>query len=309
MQFAPSNGRLSAYGATIAVVLLASSAPAISRVSLARDLGALDLVFLRCVVGGLVFLPLLLVQWSRLTRQLLVIGMVLAFLHGWGMHLAAIAGLQFSPSSHASALGPGFLPIWVMLWRWIGLGSRPPSRQLAGFSLIAMGALLLVGFASRSFFDDRVLLGDLLFLLSSGLAAAYLVYVQQHALDPLQAAALVAVYSGGIALLLPWVWPAPLPLWTAAPSEILIQAAFQGFGMGAGTVLFATYATRQLGSQRFSVFLSAIPVLSLLLGRSIAGDRVHAVEAIAVLLVGSGIFVVNALAPPDLSKPTPILNQ
>ncbi len=302
MQIAASNIRWSAYGATGVVVLLASSAPAVTRLSLTQELGALDLVLLRCGIGGLVFLPFLLTRWQQLPRKLLWVGVFLAFLHGWGMHLTAIAGLQFAPASHASALGPGFLPVWVMLWRWLFLGARPDARQGAGLALIALGALLLVAYSSWSHFESGMLIGHLLFLLSSGLAAAYLVYVQQHATDPMQASALVAVYSGIVGALLLLAWPAPSALWTASPSEVITQAVFQGLGMGAGAILLASYATRQLGSQRFSVFLAAIPVLSMFFGRAIAGDSIHTHEATAVVLVSSGILVAGWLSGQQTRK-------
>lgn len=290
----------------MAVVLLASSAPAVTRLSLAHDLGALDLVLLRCGIGGLVFLPFLLANWRRVPKKLAVVGVALAFLHGWGMHLTAIAGLQFSPAGHASALGPGAVPVWVMLWRRLGYGAQPGRLQAAGLALIALGGLVLVGYSSWSSFDNKMLIGDLLFLLSSGFAAAYLVYVQQHAVDPMHATTLVAVYSGVVGGLLLWAWPTPSALWTATTSEVLIQAAFQGLGMGACAILLASYATRQLGSQRFAVFLSAIPVLSLFFGQTIVGDSVHPYEATAAALVSSGIFVAGVLAGTSAAEPVPV---
>lgn len=306
MPIAPSRSRLNAYGATLGFVLLGASAPAVTRLSLTQDLGALDLVLLRCGIGGLVFLPFLVASWRRLPARLLLIGIGLAFLHGWGMHLTTIAGLQFAPAGHASALGPGFLPVWVMLWRRLFYGARPERRQAFGLALIALGAVVLVAYSSWAMYASQMLMGDLLFLLSSGLAAGYLVYVQQHEVDPMQATALVAVYSGVVGTVLLLLWPTPSALWTASTSEVLLQAAFQGLGMGAGAVLLASYATRGLGSQRFAVFLAAIPVLSLFFGRVIAGDGIAAPEVLAVALVSSGILAAGLLPAASLRKQAPI---
>lgn len=296
LQIASSGRRLGAYAATLAFVLLASSSPAVTRLSLTHALGALDLVVLRCCIGGLLFLPFLLKSWHRLPRKLVVAGLLLAFLHGWGMHLTAIVGLQFAPAGHASALGPGLVPVWVMLWRWLLHGAWPGGLQATGLALITLGALVLVGYSSWSVFENRMVVGDLFFLLSSCLASAYLVYVQQHAVDPMQATALVAVYSGIAGGLLLLAWPVPLALWTAPTSEVLVQAAFQGVGMGALAVLFASYAVLRLGSQRFAVFIAAIPVLSLILGWMIVGDRIHPMEAAAVVLVSLGIVLAGFFA-------------
>ncbi|MES2937583.1 MAG: DMT family transporter [Pseudomonadota bacterium] len=295
LQIWTSGGLLGAYAATLAFVLLASSAPAVTRFSLTHALGVLDLVMLRCSIGGLLFLPFLVARWKRLPRNLAVVGLALAFLHGWGMHLTAIAGLQFAPAGHAAALGPGFVPVWVMLWRRLWYGKWPGGLQSAGLASITLGAVVLVGYSAASGFEGRMVVGDLFFLLSSCLASAYLVYVQRHAVDPIQGAALVAVYSG-IAGLLLLAWPAPSAIWTAPTSELLVQAAFQGVGMGACAILFATYATLHLGSQRFAVFVAAIPVLSLLLGRIIVGDGIHLFEAAAVVLVSAGILLAGFFA-------------
>lgn len=296
----PSSGsRTSAYAATLALVLLASSAPAVTRLSLSQTLAALDLVVLRCSIAGLLFVPFLVANWQRIPRRLALTGLILAFLHGWGMHLSAVAGLQFAPAGHASALGPGFVPVWVMLWRGLWLGARPGGLQAGGLALITLGALALVGYSSWTVFENKVLVGDLFFLLSSALASAYLVYVQQHAVDPMQGTALVAVYSGIVGILLLLAWPSPSALWTAPASELLVQAAFQGIGIGACSVLFASYAVRQLGSQRFAVFIAAIPVLSLVFGWVLVGDAVRAHEMVAIALVSCGILLAGVFAPED----------
>jgi drug/metabolite transporter (DMT)-like permease len=112
----------------------------------------------------------------------------------------------------------------------------------------------------------------------------------------MQATALVAVYSGIVGGLLLLAWPMPSGLWTASTSELLVQAVFQGVGMGACAILFASYAARQLGSQRFAVFIAAIPVLSLVFGLSIVGDGIHPYEAIAAVFVSSGIAVAGFVA-------------
>lgn len=299
MQFQSSRNRASAYAATLAFVFLASSSPAVIRLSLTHTLGAVDLLLLRCFIGGLLFLPFLLRSWRRYPPNLMVMGLVLAILHGWGMHLTAIAGLRFAPAAHASALGPGLVPVWVMVWRMLIYGERPNTIKTVGLALIALGALLLVGYSSRAMFENRMLIGDMLFMVSSLLAAAYLVYVQQHSLDPMQVTALVAVYSAIAGSVLFLAWPVPSALWTAPISEVLFQAAFQGFGMGVCSVLFASHSAIEFGSQRFAVFVAAIPILSLPFGRSVAGDPIHPYEAAAAVLVGAGIVIAGFLSGRD----------
>ena len=69
MQTSSSNSRFAAYAATLAMVLLASNAPAVTRLSLRHALGALDLMVLHCSIGSLLLAHMAL----RLGRQRLSI--------------------------------------------------------------------------------------------------------------------------------------------------------------------------------------------------------------------------------------------
>lgn len=89
MQIAASNIRWSAYGATLAVVVLASSATAVTRLSLTQDLGALDLVLLRCGIGGALLLlagPALSALWMASPSEVIT----QAVFQGLGMGAGAI---------------------------------------------------------------------------------------------------------------------------------------------------------------------------------------------------------------------------
>ncbi|MEO8390281.1 MAG: DMT family transporter [Polaromonas sp.] len=279
-----------AHWATLAFILLVSSSPAVTRLAVTQTLTRYDLMVLRCGIGGLIFLPYLLWQLRRIPRKLLAMGFVMAFFQGWGTHLTTIIGLQFAPASHASALGPGFISVWVALWGWLFYRLRPSRVQMTGLALIALGAVVLLLNSSGKTFNMTTLTGDLFFLCASAFGAIYLVYIQKHQIEPLQGAALIAVYSGLVVV--PWFFLAsPLSKIPDAPlPELALQIIYQGVGIGALFFLLLSYAVVRLGSQRFSMIVACVPILSLGFGRWIAGDKIALLECVAAALITSGIL-------------------
>lgn len=278
------------YTATLAFILLASSSPAVTRLAVTQTMTTYDLMVLRCGIGGLIFLPYFLAQLRNIPVKLLGVGFVLAFFQGWGTHLTTIIGLQFAPASHASALGPGFISVWVALWGWLFYRLRPSRIQTTGLVLIALGAAVLLLNSSGKAFSAQTLVGDLFFLCASSFGAIYLVYIQKHQIPPMHGASLIAVYSGLVVV--PWFFlssiqskipDAPLP-------ELALQIFYQGVGAGALFVALLSYAVVKMGSQRFSMIVACVPILSLMFGRMIVGDRITWMECVAIALISTGIL-------------------
>lgn len=245
---------------------------------------------LRCGVGALLFAPYLWRHFHDIPRKLVAVGFGLAALQGWGTHLTTILGLQFAPASHASALGPGFISVWVALWGFLFYRIKPTVSQGAGLLLIGLGALVLLANAQGSAWNQGMLAGDALFLCASAFGAVYLVYIQRNQIDPLHGAALIAVYSGLVYL--PWYFATSDPSrFMATPlPELAVQVFYQGFAVGGLFILLIGYAVVRMGSQRFSMIVAFVPVLSLLFGRVIAGDAIRTWEVVAVGLITSGIL-------------------
>jgi len=275
---------------TLLLVLLLASSPAVTRLAVTRTLTVYDLLALRCGIGAVCLLPLLIMQARAIAPRLWVVGMALAFCQGWGMHLATVTGLQFAPAAHASALGPGFVPVWVAMWAWLFYRGVPARAQRIGIVLIAAGALVLLVNAKLVAFEPTMLLGDLFFLLSSSLAGIYITYVQRHNVPTLHGAALVGVYSGLVYM--PWFLLAPVETrFAAAPwSEILWQSLYQGVGIGALFLLMINFVVLRIGGQRFAIIGASVPILALLFGRWIAGDGISVPECAAIALVSCGVL-------------------
>lgn len=293
------------YPFTVILILLLASSPAITRLSVTHTLTVYDLLAMRCGIGGLIFLPYFLMQLKRTPPKLLWTGFLLAFCQGWGMHFATILGLQFAPAAHASALGPGFIPVWVAMWGWLFYRHRPSKIQGRGLILISLGAIVLLMNSRGTSFDGRTLLGDVFFLLASALGAIYLVYIQKHKLPPLQGASLVAVYSGLV--FVPWFFLAPVEsrILQASASELVLQTLYQGVGVGALFVVLLTYVVARMGSQRFSIIGACVPILAIMFGRVIAGDGISIGECVAIALISTGVLY-GAFFGKSISKPATV---
>ncbi|MBT9505741.1 DMT family transporter [Rhodoferax sp.] len=286
----PATSGWQTHLALVAFILLVASSPAVTRLAVTKTLTPYDLILMRCGIGGLILLPYFLMHLREMSRRLLVVGFLLAFFQGWGTHLTTVIGLQFAPAAHASALGPGFISVWVAVWAWL-FYRQPPSRiQLTSLALIALGAVVLLLNSSGAAFTPQTVLGDLLFLCASAFGAIYLVYIQKNQVPPMQGAAMVAVYSGLVVV--PWYMASPLQsriMDTPVP-ELIIQVLYQGVGAGALFVALLGFIVVRMGSQRFSMVVACVPILALLFGRWIAGDGISMVECVAIGLVSTGVL-------------------
>jgi hypothetical protein len=98
----------------------------------------------------------------------------------------------------------------------------------------------------------NAVIGDLLFLGGSALAVMNLVLIQKHQIAPLTAAAIVAVYSGVVTAPYLLLHSSGLKIADAPLKELAIQVIYEGFFVGAGSVLLIRFAVSRIGSQRFS---------------------------------------------------------
>jgi len=290
--------------ATGTFILILGTVPAVTRLAVTTSLTVWDLWLLRCVVGGLIFAPLLIkrLMTNRIPRAMLLTGFVLAACQGWGAHLSSIGGMQFAPASHTSALGPGVISLWVAMWAFLLYRQRPTRSEAQSFPILVAGAILMLLNAGFVLSNPKMLLGDALYLLSSCTSAIYLVYLKKHRLDPLTGAALIAVFSGLVAGALFLALPLPTRLGQAAIGEVLLHVLVQGVIAGAFIYWLIGYAIERVGAQQFTIIGTLIPVMSIITGRHIAGDPYNVLDGLAILCIAVGILVgIRQSTPPTQS--------
>ena len=281
--------QLSGYCAVGVMVLILASYPVATRAGVTGSFAPHDLMFLRFGVGALLFLPYLALQCRRIPRDAWLRGVPLTLFQGAGVAALAICGLQFAPANHASALGPGTVPLWVALLGYVVFARRPSIRTIIGAAMCAIGVLSLA-FWSAAGPDLSVLAGDAMFIAASALGALYVLQLRNWEIGAVQGAAIVTLYSALIVI--PWhLWSASGALWQAAPFDLLWQALWQGVLIGGVALVALNHAIARLGPERSSALVGLVPALSAALGFLFLGEVPSPVEIAGIGAISAGVSI------------------
>ncbi|HYG55211.1 MAG TPA: DMT family transporter [Burkholderiales bacterium] len=291
--------------ATVAVLIWASY-PVATRAGVTGAFAAFDLITLRFGVGAVLFLPFLLVRFRGISPSAWLRGVPLALLQGIGMATLVICGLQFAPAAHAAALVPGVSPAWVALLGFVFYGKRPPRRVVAGSALCVAGAALLAWWNTAER-NAAVLAGDAMFLAASALGAAYVLGLRDWRVGPVQAAAIVSVYSAFAVV--PWGLGASSSLWTAEAADFWWQVLWQGLLIGCVAFVALNHAISRLGPERSTALVAFVPVLTALLGMLFLKEIPSLPEFAALAAVSAGVAICSAgFRPADQPSSMPQQN-
>lgn len=287
--------------AALTVVIWAAY-PAVTRLGVTRTLAPEDLFALRFGISALLFLPYLAWRAAALQRDAWVKGIGLALCQGTLAGLV-IAGLEWAPASHASALIQGVIPAWLLIAGAVFLGRRFRRRSAWGVALIAAGVTALVASSSAAF-DGQILRGDVFFLLASLLACGYILQTRHFRLPPMAAAAFVAVYS--TIGFLPWyVLSSGNPFAHAPASELILQTLYQGVLIGFVSFIALNRAIAALGCTKTSAFISAVPVLTAIIAIPVLGEQPPLVDCAALVLITLGVGLASRASQKEAPSPAP----
>lgn len=269
-------------------VLCFSGGTLYGRIGLVDGLQPVDLLILRFGSGALLFLPVLVIQYRLLTKALFTLAAPLSFTHGWGMAGATYLGLQFAPASHASALGPGCVPLWILVVSYVALGRTAGSRQIIGATAIFVGALLLATTSGAST-GQWAVVGDALFLFASCLAAIYFVTVDVWRVPVLLGNAIVICISGFI--ICPVIWlTSPGSLHLVDTEVVAVQAVAQGLLFSIGYLLLH-YCALTLGPLITGIGIALGPIVTLALEHLLTRDRVGSAQVACIILISVGVVI------------------
>jgi drug/metabolite transporter (DMT)-like permease len=250
-------------------------------------LTAADLVTLRYVVPGAIFLPLLI--RSRQSGPDWVRGAAFAATAGAPYSFALLIGLCFAPATHAAVLNPGQAPLAVMLFNFLMFGERPKFIALFGGLGIIVGLALVAGVTSWSV-DAQTWLGDVFLAMSGVSYGLFTVLIRRWRVSPVRATALVSVLSA-IVWLPPYVALCGLGRLAEVPiSEVVGQAVLQGgLSGGLATFLYAR-GVAQLGPSLAGLFPALVPVFGTAIATVVLGEHLLLIQWIGIALVASGIL-------------------
>ena len=257
-------------------------------------LTTIDVTLIRVVVPALLLLGPLWAARARLAQLGLrdVAGLAV---YGLPFVACVAAGLAHAPVSHGVALVPGFMPVLAGLWLALVAGERPPPRSRLGYVLMTLGAFLVVATGGSG-----AALGHAFFLAASLCLAVFTLTARRLELPPFVATGVVAGVSTLVLVPAHLLRP-PGGLALAPWHEIAAQVLVQGLLAGLLAIYAYARAIRLLGVATASASVALVPPVATLVGWLALGERPHAGEAIAVLVVAAGVLAASEvrLRAPD----------
>jgi drug/metabolite transporter (DMT)-like permease len=264
---------------------------AMTRLGVTTGFDALDIPALRFGVAGLLLSPIVIRR--RLARDRLgwigLAGIIVG--QGAPYVLVAALGLRFAPAADLGALSPGCMPLFVALIAATIVGERPSTAQKSGLSLIACGALIIVGWHGSAWNVSRTL-GDAAFLTAGFLTACFTVVMQQKKLDPIHAAALVS--TGSLIIYAPIYLAARGTRLVDVPfADLVIQLFFQGVVVSIVSLILYGRAVVVLGASGGSAFGALVPALSALFAIPLLKEWPNRTDWVGILLISGGVYLAS----------------
>ena len=263
---------------------------AVTRLSLTRELGAYDIAALRLGVGALVLLPAFLRGARGIPRAAWREGAILSACWGAPFVLLLSWGIGRSSAAHAAAVTPSTMPVFAGVIGWAMLRDRPGRRRWLGYAVICAGvaALPAVGHPAGGAWDAWA--ANAALLAAAGLWAVYTLRVRRSGLTPLQAAALVCIYSS-LAYLPIYALSGLSRLRLAPWPEVALQALYQGVLVSGVSVIAFNRAIALIGPGAAASVVSLVPVVATLLGIPILGEWPTPLATVAVAAIVAGVLL------------------
>nr|WP_319552101.1 DMT family transporter [uncultured Vibrio sp.] len=273
------------------------------------ELHPADIALVRFLIPSVVLLPFVLknkkaisaIPNKYLTGVVMGSGLPYLLIVGSAMHLA--------PVSHASALIPGTLPLFVSAIAVIFYQQALSQHRLFGLATVLLGIFVFLFSNAGADYNWSQLQGHLLFLTGSVMWAVFTISARVANLNAHVCAGFVAIAS--LALLTIAVgfgWAdsylaiTPIKYWPW--KELFGHALLQGVGAGLIASYTFIYAIRVIGAEASAAFGSLTPVVATLIAIPIFDEQPDTLTWLALMLVTCGSIVASQIfLKSDLSQP------
>jgi drug/metabolite transporter (DMT)-like permease len=291
---APQDTNNPALGVTAAVIVIFiwSGWLIVTKVGAESTLTIFDIAALRFGLSGLVSLPIVIYYkpWRGMPIHRIA---VMALLAGVPYVLLSYAAFTFAPAAYGGVFMNGVLPAMTLALGWFWLKERPRGSQVGGAALIITGAVLAAMEAIRAS-ASGAWIGALLFLTAACWFSVYLVLNRVWRVTPPQVLFSLSVVSGLLYIPI-WYLFLPTNLADTAPSQILLQGAYQMLPNLVGLNLVAL-AVRNVGASVTAAIMSAVPSLGAILGLVLLGERLGTMTWAGIVVLSLGILL-TAIRP------------
>ena len=253
------------------------------------------LIFARFAVGGCLFLVIMAVfGFPRFTRRDHGKALLTALFEPGLYFVFETIGLQHTTAPKA-ALIIATIPVVVLVFATLLLKERTRAGGLFGMGISLAGiAILITGDPKFSWVLGGRLLGDLLIFGAVISAACYIVCARGLGKDhsALEFTGMQVIY-GALLYVPAFLWELPYLEWSAISTRSLGSLVFLTLFATVGAFLCYNYALSTVPATKASVFINAIPVVTVMAAWAILGETLTLMQALGGALVLIGVFLTN----------------
>lgn len=278
----------------------------VTRFSVTRELRLWDVTALRFGIGALILFPMLLRGKRRLSAREWREGLVYACLWGLPFVLAVALGLQLTSAGRAAAIAPTLMPVFAGIFAWVFLREEQGRLRWCGYLAIVLGLVCMVagGVSANGSVNP---MGLAALMTAAAMWAVYTLLFRRSALTPVQAAALICFWSA--VLFLPvYILGGLSRLALASPSELGLQAVYQGVLMSGVAIVSFNRSVALLGPSAATAIIALIPVVASLAAIPVLGELPSVGEWVALAVVVGGVLLAarpsHRTATPPISTTT-----
>lgn len=274
----------------------------VTRFSVTRELRIWDITALRFGIGAVLLAPGILRRGARLPFAAWRQGLLFTLLWGAPFVLLVALGLRLTSAAQAASVTPTLMPVFAGLLAWAFLRERQGRVRWLGYGAILAGLAALVA-AGAAGHGAPSLAGFGALALAAAMWAVYTLLFRRSRLTPIQAAALICVWSALLYL------PAYLLLdldrfRLASTGEIALQAGYQGVLMSGVAIGTFNRAVALLGSAAATAVIALLPAVASLLAIPVLGEIPTPLEGAAIaVIVGGVLLAARPAAAPSPSRP------
>ncbi|KIL49577.1 DMT family transporter [Jeotgalibacillus soli] len=258
---------------------------------LVEPAGVWGTVFLRCMAGALILLPILWVKRKQIRRPIPWKALILVGIFNAGLPWGLIALSETQINSNTAAVLNALTPICTGLIGFLFFSIELSRRQWGGIIIGFAGILVLMEFSvSQLFSHGFVGVGTMILAaLCYGFASQY---TRKYVKDA--GVLLITIYSlvvGGIVGLVGIWFSGPIHLTgTFDPLFILSVIGLGCFGSGIAHLLFYYMLTK--GSPEFATTVTyLVPITAMIWGSVLLNESISANLAIGLMIIFFGVYI------------------
>jgi len=262
----------------------------VTRFTVTHDLTVWDVTALRFGIGAVLLAPVLVRSRNGIPARAFRDGLILAVLWGAPFVLLVAIGLQLTSAAQASSVTPALMPVFAGLLGWALHGQRPGAGRLAGYAAVVAGQAVLMASAAMAAGTVPSPAGIVVLILAALMWAIYTHRFRRSGLSALQGTAPVCVWSA-ILYVPAYLLSGTTNLLTVGWRELAFQSVYQGVLMSVVAILAFNRAVALLGPAAATAVIALLPVLTTVLAIPTLGEMPTAAGAVAVVVIGTGVFL------------------